>query len=117
MTLTNAELDRLRADIADLLPDTCVISGVSYASDGAGEWIPTWAAAGTVDCRVDPSNGIETLAGGAIQSFHRYTLTLPYDAPITTANRVIIGGTTYNVISVTAGDSWKLDTRAQIEKL
>ena len=116
-TLTATELADLRAEIEDTLPDTCVISEVSYVSDGAGGLTPTWAAAGTVSCRVDPSSGIETVSGGAIQSFHRYTLTMPYNVTISTADRVAVGGVDYNIISVTSGNSWKLDTRAQIEKI
>jgi head-tail adaptor len=116
-TLTATELAALRADLETLLPDTCVISAVSYASDGAGEWTPTWAAGGTVACRLDPIRGSEAIAGGAIEAFNGYILTLPYNAVIVPASRVTVNSTDYNVTSVTDGDSWKLDTRVQIERL
>lgn len=115
--LSASELAQMRTDLETLLPDTCIISNVTYASDGAGEWIPTWAAAGTVACRLDPIRGNEQIAGGAIESFNGYILTLPYNAVIVPTSRVTVNGTDYNVTSVTIGDSWKLDTRCQIERI
>jgi head-tail adaptor len=117
--LSTAEIAQMRTDLETLLPDTCVISTVSYASDGAGEWVPTWTAAGTVNCRLDPVvRGFEEIvSGGAIQPFRHYMLTLPYDAPITSASRVRVGGIDYNVVGLSANNSWALDTRAKLEKV
>jgi SPP1 family predicted phage head-tail adaptor len=115
--LSPAELAQMRADLETLLPDTCVISNVTYASDGAGGWTPTWTAGGTVACRLDPIRGSEQIAGGAIEAFNGYIMTLPYNAVIVPASRVTVNSTDYNVVSVTIGDSWKLDTRCQIERI
>jgi SPP1 family predicted phage head-tail adaptor len=115
--LSAAELDQMRADLETLLPDTCIIASVSYVSNGAGEWVPTWTDAGSVACRLDPIRGSEKISGGAIEAFNGYILTLPYNAVIVPTNRVTVNGTDYNVTSVTIGDSWKLDTRCQIERL
>ena len=116
--LTTAELAQIRSDIADLLPDTGHILSLTQVSDGQGGFTDTWGTAtANVACRVDAQSGKEALESAAIQPFHRYMLTVPYDTTITTANRFYHSTTTYNIISVNDDQSWKGDKRAVLEKL
>lgn len=111
------ELDDLRADLeAELLPDTCTILSVTYASDGQGGQTATWGtAAASVACRLDALRGYEGQAGAAVQPFHAWVFTLPADTSITSAHRIVHGGATYNVTSVDAGKSWEACVRAYVE--
>jgi hypothetical protein len=118
--LTATELAQIRADVADLLPDTggAILSTVRV-SDGAGGWTET---DGTVTSglayRLDPVRGAQTVSGGALQSFHTFMLTLPYDVTLTAEHRFRASdGQTYDVVSVDSGKSWDVATRAQVEKI
>lgn len=113
------ELDDLRADLeAELLPDTCTILSVTYASDGQGGQTATWGtAAASVACRLDALRGYEGQAGAAVQPFHAWVFTLPADTTITTANRIVHSGATYNVTAVDGGKSWEACVRAFVEAI
>lgn len=115
--LSNAELVSMRADIADLLPDTCSILSLTTTPDGQGGVTETWGTAtASVSCRLDAYRGKEALAGGAIQPFNTYVLTVPYDTTITTANKIEHSSTTYNVTSVDADKSWPITMRVYLER-
>ena len=119
--LTAAELASIRADIAELLPDTCIIITVTNTADGQGGYTQGTAAAGTVDCRLDAKiinslRSSERLAAGGIQPFHQFILTVPYDTNITPDNIVQKGTEVYNVISVDADKSWKGAVRVILER-
>src|SRR5512146_3162744 len=114
--IPDADLTWMRAAINELLPGTAYVLTCSYVSDGGGGLTETWGTAGTVDCRLDAWSGNEVLTGGAVQPFHRYRMTVPYDTTLTTADRVQVDGIDYAVKSVDNG-SWKLDLRAIVEKI
>jgi SPP1 family predicted phage head-tail adaptor len=98
------ELAALRNDILALLPDTCDILSVTRTADGYGGFGETWGtASAAVACRMDHKTGAEQLAGGAVQTYQGNMLTLPYNATITTANRVKFSGNNYNVLAVSEG--------------
>ena len=111
------ELSGMREAINQLLPDTCDILSVTRSADGEGGWTETWGTASTVSCRLDMVQGREALAGGAVQPFTAYMLSLPYDAVISAANRVQHSSVTYNVVSVNTGQSWKAVTRVSLERV
>lgn len=113
--LTASELSGMRAALETLLPGTAVILSGTSTSDDMGGFTTAWGSAAAYACRLDPAGGNELLTGDSIRPYTRYMLTLPHGAAITTDQRVQIGSYTYNVISVTYGDSWKLDTRAVVE--
>jgi len=121
--LTAAELASIRADIADLLPDTCIILAVTNTADGFGGYTAGTAAVagGTVNCRIDAKiintlRASESKAAGGIQPFHQFILTVPYDTTISTNNQVQKGTEVYNVISVDADKSWKGAVRVVLER-
>jgi head-tail adaptor len=113
-----AELAQMRADILDnMLPDTCNILSVTRTADGEGGWTEAWGTASTsVNCRLDGLNSRESIAGAAVQPFHTYVLTVPWDTTITTDYRVEHGTVTYEIKSVKAG-SWMVCTRVLLEAL
>ena len=116
--LSDAELTQMRADLeAYTMPGTCNILSLSIAID-SGYAVETWGTASTgVACRLDHRFGFEQVAGGAVQPFERWILTLPYNTTITEQNRVEIGSDTYSVKAVDPGKSWNVCVRAQVDVL
>jgi head-tail adaptor len=116
--LPTAELNRLRDDLeAYVLPDTCVIHSLTQASDGQGSFIDTWAAAGTVPCRLDNGSGQKANVAQSIRPFSGWVLTVAHDADLTTDNRVVHSGETYTVISISDSGSLLACRRAMLERL
>ena len=92
IALTVKELAQMRADIEDLMPDTCDILSVAYTSDGEGGMAETWGTAlANVACRIDYRSGSEKMTGGAIQSYSKAVLSIPYNTAINSTNRVKSG--------------------------
>jgi SPP1 family predicted phage head-tail adaptor len=115
--LSADELAAMRDDLETLLPDTCVIQSLTQASDGQGGLIDTWAAAGTVACRLDNGSGQKANVAQSVQPFSSWVLSVPYDADLTTAQRVVHGGETYAVIALSEAGSWLAVQRAHLERL
>ena len=121
--LTAKELASIQSDINELLPDTGYIIAITRTADGQGGHTESTAivAGGTVSCRLDAKiistlRSGEVVAGAAIQPFHQFVLTLPYNTTITTENQFLKGSELYNVISVDDDKSWKASTRVIVER-
>ncbi len=117
-TLTDAELDAMRADIEDVaLPNTGAILSVTNVSDGQGGFTASWGTVAVgVSYRMDYKTGNEQLAGGGRQPFSYWQITLPYNTSVTTANRFQDeDGNTYNISSIDKRKSWNLFISAVVE--
>ena len=112
------ELARLQADMETvLMPDTCNILSVTYTADGQGGHTQAWGTATYgIACRIDPVKATELLAGGKVDAYNGYVVTLPHDTTVTSANRVEIDDVSYNILSVDTGKSWSACVRLQVEK-
>lgn len=98
--LTDRELTQLRADMVELLPGTAVISRYTSSVDSAGVAAQTFAAVGTVICRVDPASGNDVRRGvlaGREATTTFFQLTLEWDADIAEGDRVTFGGETMEI--------------------
>ena len=115
--ITAAQLTLMRARVEDTLPDTGYVLSAAYTSDGQGGMTEVWGTAGTISCRVDPLRGYEAVTGGAIQPFHGFQLTAPYDTTLSEAERVKVGSDTYSVKSVDGGKSDAVSLRAVLERV
>lgn len=102
--LSERELARLRADLADLLPDTCDVLRPTTGTDGTawGGWSQTWGTVGTaVSCRIDPAklrNVGKGRAAGREASRNYYQLSLEWNQSIEAGDRVTFGSETYEVV-------------------
>ena len=120
MFLDDDQLNSFRADVANMLPGTAVISSATVVSDGAGGWSDSYVpvSGGTVACRVDPlgtkaSRLAEQVGRETLQE--TYQLTVPWDAPLTDVNMQIeITGRTYEVIQLEVYHSWNVSRRGVI---
>ena len=116
--LTARELAQMQADIYDLLPDLCDILSAAYTADSEGGFTEAWGTATAgVHCRIDYRSGRETMTGGAIQPYNKAVLSLPYNTPISTTNRVKSGDYTWAVKSLNDGQSWQAVKRAELERV
>lgn len=116
--LSASELAQIRADIAELLPDTCDILSATNASDGQGGIVQTWGTVtgGTaVPCRFDYKTGKENLNSAALMPYASGVVSMAYDETVTPDNRVKIGSNTYGIVSVNTDQSWKGVTRVMVE--
>lgn len=115
--ITAAQLAYMRAKVNDLLPDTGYVLSLAYTNDGYGGIVETWGTAGTITCRLDPLRGGEALVGAAINPFHGFKLTAPYDTVLSEANRVQVGDEIYAVKSVDGDKSDAVSLRVDVERL
>ena len=119
--LTARELAQMQADINDLLESTnttCDILSVAYTADGEGGMAETWGTAlANVACRIDYRSGSEKMTGGAIQSYSKAVVSLPYTTAITTKHRVKLDDFVWAVLSVNEGQSWDVVRRAELERV
>lgn len=116
--LTDAELAYMRDAIADLLPDRANILSVTRTPDGQGGFTEAWGTVTAgVACRIDPVRGREQVAGVALQPFHHFVGTFPHDATITETHRIEVNDSVFAVIAVDPDKSWKVATRAALERV
>lgn len=119
--LTAAELTAIRADINQLMPDTCTIQSVSTSQNNIGEAVRSYSNRGTaISCRLDPMTGPKEeygLFGAVLETEGNWILTLPYDQTITVTDRVIKSNTTFEVVYVDPEKSWKASVRAVLKEV
>src|SRR5687767_14349430 len=109
----------MRTTCSEALPATAVIHGTTYVSDGGGGGTTTWAARGTVDRRVAPIMSAgegERLEGDRIAPDADSIITLPFDAVVSEADRLVIAGDTYNVTAIRER-SWNVSMRVEAKRL
>lgn len=110
--LTAAELAEMRSVQDEAMAASCVISRKTLVSDGMGGFTETWAASGTVSCRVWPAteSGAESLIADRITESDAWVITVPYNTDITAKDRVVADGRTFEVISAIA-HTWETARR------
>lgn len=109
--LTAADLAAMRADQAAWLVGTAVVQTRVPTSDGAGGFDETWAASGTVACRVSylasqtSIGGGDQVRGAAVRDIAPWTVTLPHDADVSSSDRLVVEGRVLQVVAVAAATS------------
>lgn len=117
--MNDRQLATMRAQAAQLLPQTAAIQTESAGKDAAGRPVPSWSTVATVAARIDPMGTqaqIALMAGKESQVI-RYRLTVPHDAPITAGGRVVIDGNTYEITQLDADHAWRVVRRAMIAQI
>jgi hypothetical protein len=115
-----AQLARMRAQITENLPDTCIILSITRSVDSAGRVTETLAAVtgGTVVCRMDTKpRKYLTDTGGKLVVALDHTLTLPYDAPIAADRIIRKNGNDYRITALAEDESFQLDRRVSVERI
>lgn len=114
--LNAADLASMRATAEQALPGTAIIQSGTLVSDGGGGQTETFAASGTVSCRVAPAAGNEREEGDRIVADSQYVITLPADTTVETDDRIVVAGITYNVTAV-RDRSWEVTRRVEARKV
>lgn len=121
--LSDRHLAKMRAEVNLLLPGTAIIQSNGGSVNSKGVYVDSWAAvsSGTVACRLDPLSTSQSSDVALLQGQERQTtywqLTVPYNAPLNADNRVVIGSTTYSVVSLYDVPSWNVSTRAIVAEV
>ncbi len=111
------ELASIRADVASVLPDTCVISRLAEVSDGQGGQTQAWAAIGTVACRFVANSGnvrAASQAAGQASQVGAYTLTVPHNTDIQFDDRATVDLEVYRVVFVSDVTDWRAAIRVDV---
>ncbi len=91
------------------MPDSGVISRKTLTSDGMGGSTALWSTSSTVACRVEPLSRLtpqERIVAERVAPRLLYRITVPHDADVIAADRVIIGGAIYEVLGPMVGGAW-----------
>jgi hypothetical protein len=116
--LSDSELDALRTQLETLtMPQSVAISRATETVSAAGDPVKVWATTSTVSGRVDPSTestfGKYTV-GDQEAGRAYYQLTIEHDADLNDGDRVVVSGTTYEVLQLHEGNALAAVKRALI---
>jgi len=99
LPLYQAELDRMRADLAATLPDMCDLTLIAVVTSDSGV-VETPSAAGSVACRVTDISVAERQSGGRVIADVTHVATLPAFATVPQTGRITHAGVTYEIVDV-----------------
>jgi head-tail adaptor len=115
--LTDSELASMRETYGDSLPGTAIIQNPARTSNGGGGFTTSWAAGGTVDCRVAPAGGQEEVAGHRVQPDTEVIFSLPQSTVISPQSRILYESRVYSVTSVRAPRTWEVSRRVEAKEV
>ena len=88
------------------LPTACTISRRTLTAVGDGTFTESWATASTTVCRDAATGGRELEVAAKLTTHRTRTVTLPHDADVRTADRIVIGARTLEVIALLGITGW-----------
>lgn len=120
--LSASQLARMRADAAQLLPDSCTIQVPTNTKDGKGGVVQTWSTVtggANVPCRLDPMDKPvqSDEQGGREAIVNQRRLTVPCTTPLAVDYRVVVGSETYEIRDLADDGSWRPTKRAIVTKV
>jgi hypothetical protein len=115
--LPDDELDAIRSEADDWLPDTAVVYTLTETDQGGGEVDTSYVAEWTGKGRIAPLASTDRVFSDAVKNIAESVVTLPYDAPVTERSTLSVAGILYNVESVSAGHSYAIHTRVAVVRV
>lgn len=107
MTLLSAsDLEMMRSAQESLRPTACTISRQTVTAVGDGTFTSVWATASTTVCRDAATGGREIELAAKLTAHMTRTVTLPHDADVRTADRIVIGTRTLEVLALISITGW-----------
>lgn len=114
------DLAAMRREMQRMLPDTATIQRRTIASDGGGGQTETRATlAASVPCRIAPTGGGESGSamsddGDRVRDESTHVVTFANGQDITETDRILIDGSTYEVLLVRQRGTWELTRRCEV---
>lgn len=100
------------------MPDACTIKRLAVTADGAGGQTESWSTATNVACRLAPlTGGDERIMADKLTAVSPYMVTMPAGTDIRPADRLVIGGRTFEVAAVLAGGGWETARRVAVVEI
>lgn len=119
--LSDTDLDEIRSEVADWFDQWCDILERTEVSDGGGNTTHTWAVTERVRARVSPQaplrSGTTTEYADRVADIGLWTVTLPYDAPVTERSRLSVAGHVFIVMQVDASRSLAGSVRCHCQEV
>lgn len=116
MTLTAADLARMRAAAGLFLPETATVLTHGQASDGGGGRSSTYTPSVTVPARLAHAGGGETgTQGDRISDETTHIITLPAGTQVTESDRIRIGTTDYDITAIRQA-SYEVTRRVEVKE-
>ena len=108
----------MRSELEVSLPDSGTIQRRTLSTDGMGGREEAWAAIGTVDIRISPlgpeASGGEEARGSRVATITERMITCPANTDVTTLDRMLTGGVTYEVVSARSPRSFEIARRLEV---
>lgn len=118
--LTECQLRSMRRAVATTFDKTALILTVARIANGRGGHSEDWDAATSISvaCNVmKASSPGDQVEGQKQASDQRRTINLPWGTVVTTANRIQIGDTVYEVLGVLDDQTYPVSTEVAVKKL
>jgi head-tail adaptor len=121
LTLTDAEISRMRGVGDAHLAGTAVIQRATSVSDAGGGGSVTWANVGTVVARFAPvvsaSTADEDVEGGRMTPDIDAVITVPAGTDVRTSDRIVSQSRTYEVTTVRTPQTWEINRRLEVSEI
>lgn len=115
--LSEHDVTDMRSALNLSLPGTAVIKTSTFVDNQGGGGTTTFAAAGTVSCRLAPLTGTERETADRISEESDWMVTLPALTTIDVDDRIVSSGGTFAVTAVRAPRSYEVSRRVECRKL
>lgn len=98
--LSSLELEALRSDLEDTLPDTATIERPSYTADGYGGQTVRYAKVDEAACRLIPTRVTEEMIASGLRAVTAWRVILPAGTDVQAEDRLTVGIRTLRVVGV-----------------
>jgi len=113
-------LSQIRAQRTASFTTTCRLDRAADTSDSSSGYTQSWPAGSTVACNLTTPSSLPAKAGGLIEILgteRGFIVALPYGTAITSADRIVSGGKTYEVIGVDKAGTFGVQVTAAVIEL
>ena len=105
-TLSDAELASLRATQEEAMPGSCEVYRATGTPDALGTWTEVETKMHTYACRMQAGSPREFKVADKLAGETLWTLTLPHDADVLHADRLVAAGHSLRVVGPATGGEW-----------